>query len=296
MKIENKVLSEILSHKNSAEVDAEIRLKSALKNEAFRSAYLEMKEAEISMEDLAQKKEKVEQVLHSFGKTLSYFEPEYNCNICQDTGFANGKKCVCFENAIAKALTKDVGQSIDNSHTFAFSNFALFDDEQKTRTLFSKMEQWCDSFPNVKAKNILLSGPMGVGKTYLAESIANKLLDKNVNVSFFSAFALNNLFLQFHTTFDDSKFNFLSPLLSCDVLFIDDLGTEPKYKNVTEEYLYLIINERSVNSKSTVITTNLDLDGILSRYGARTFSRICNKSSSILLNISGSDLRLKKNK
>ena len=104
---------------------------------------------------------------------------------------------------------------------------------------------------------------------------------------------MNNLFLSYHTTFDDQKQNYIDALLEPDVLFIDDLGTEPVLKNVTKEYLYLLLSERTNNNKLTVITSNLELDAILSRYNERIFSRLCNKRESFVAKIEGKDLRLK---
>ena len=72
---------------------------------------------------------------------------------------------------------------------------------------------------------------------------------------------------------------------------IDDLGTEPVLKNVTLEYLYLILNERLTSNKATVITTNLDLNGIINRYGERIYSRITNKSNTFVCRFTGADLR-----
>ena len=99
--------------------------------------------------------------------------------------------------------------------------------------------------------------------------------------------------LNYHTTFDSQKNSILEPFLTCSCLIIDDLGTEPILKNVTKEYLYLIINERMVNDKSTIISTNLTPDQIIDRYGERIFSRLFNKTNCLKLEFTSSDLRLK---
>ena len=184
--------------------------------------------------------------------------------------------------------------NVDNLHTFENADFELFDDKDKIKKTYDKIECWCDKFEQSDYKNLLLSGKTGVGKTYIVESICNKLIKKDAFVCFLSSFALNNMFLKFHTTFDDSKGKILDSVLNCDALIIDDFGTEPKYKNVTEEYFYLILNERLCNNKRTIITTNLSLEGILEKYGDRVFSRICNKRNSLLLRIENNDLRLKR--
>lgn len=69
----------------------------------------------------------------------------------------------------------------------------------------------------------------------------------------------------------EEKLQYLEPLIDCDLLIIDDLGTEPLYRNVSGEYLYTIINERKITKKHTLISTNLSLDDILNRYGERIF-------------------------
>ena len=162
------------------------------------------------------------------------------------------------------------------------------------KVVYDKIKNWCDKIEESKFKNLLLSGSTGVGKTYLVECACNELLNRDKFVSFYSAFSLNNLFLKYHTTFDESKSTLLDGVLGCDVLVIDDLGSEPKFKNVTEEYLYLVLNERLSKGKSTIVTTNLSLDEILDKYGERVFSRLCNKSNSLIVHMGNKDLRLKR--
>ena len=90
---------------------------------------------------------------------------------------------------------------------------------------------------------------------------------------------------------DKTNSNKLSPLLDVDLLVIDDIGAEPQFKNVTCEYLYLVISERARYHKKTIITTNLKPLEFIDRYGERIYSRIFDKSKSILLNLKGEDLR-----
>jgi len=303
MGLKNKVLSEILFHKECAQTQADLNLARALKDKEFKDIYLQIKDLEIKQAkesnntlclEIEKLHSKAKQALKKINMTFEDFAPKYDCLKCQDKGYIDGKLCRCFEKKLNEVLTQSVGISINKEHTFQNVNQSLFDDKEKMMSVFHKIEEWCDSWETTKYKNLLLSGKMGVGKTYLVECVANKLLSKDISVNFYSAFALNNLFLKFHTCFEKDKFSLLESILNCDVLIVDDLGTEPIYKNVTEEYLYLVINERLVKNKSTIITTNLGLEDILSRYGARIFSRVCNKSSSILLKIENTDMRLKK--
>lgn len=304
-----KVLFSIKLSKATAETLAEKNFFSAMKNDEFKTLYLQIRGLNFDISKLSfEKKNCVEKrkelaeissvadkVLAKMGLSFADFEPKYSCKKCNDTGYVGKKLCECYYKKLNKELFHNVGMNVDNSHTFESADFEIFDDKERIKKTYDKIENWCDKIEESEYKNLLLSGKTGVGKTYLVECICNKLLKKEMPVCFFSSFALNNLFLKFHTTFDDTKATLLDGVLNSDILIIDDLGTEPKYKNVTEEYFYLILNERLTKNKSTIITTNLSLDGILDKYGERIFSRLCNKRNSILLKMDNADLRLKRN-
>ena len=106
---------------------------------------------------------------------------------------------------------------------------------------------------------------------------------------------MNNIFLNYHGSFDKDKSNILSALLDPDLLIIDDLGTEPLFKNVTREYLGVVITERNLHKKRTIITSNLTPNDLLDRYGERIYSRIFSKINSLQIALTGDDLRLQTN-
>ncbi len=133
-----------------------------------------------------------------------------------------------------------------------------------------------------------------MGKTYLLHGVVKESLQKNKFVVYTSAFNLNKDFLSYHCAKLEDKDEILSNYLNCDILCIDDLGTENILKNVTNEYLFLILNERLIKNKATVITTNLTLTQILEVYDERIYSRLKDKKSSIVVNITGEDIRLMK--
>ncbi len=81
-------------------------------------------------------------------------------------------------------------------------------------------------------------------------------------------------------------------MLDCDVLVIDDLGTESTLKNVTKEYLYTVINERWLHGKTTVITTNLTPAELMNRYGESIASRILDKNKAIALLLDTKNTRI----
>ena len=117
------------------------------------------------------------------------------------------------------------------------------------------------------------------------------MLERGMSVMAVTAFAANDRFLKYHTTFDENKSAYLDTMLDCALLVIDDLGTESILKNVTLEYLYQLVNERNTRGKLTLITTNLFPDNILSRYGERIYSRLFDKSLSFTAYLTGKDIR-----
>ena len=131
---------------------------------------------------------------------------------------------------------------------------------------------YCNNF-NLDSSSYVFYGKCGVGKTFLAECIANEL-QKKFDVLYLNSFELNNLFIKYHTAPLEEKNFYFSSLINSDLVIIDDLGTEPIYNKVTLEYLYLFLSERTKNNKPFIITTNLSPKEILARYGERIFARI----------------------
>ncbi|MEG1499667.1 MAG: ATP-binding protein [Clostridia bacterium] len=232
-------------------------------------------------------------LFNDFGNNFSVL-PKINCNKCNDTGECENKICDCVKKEMSKILIKISGINHPLAD-FLESNFDMFNENKdKMKDLFEKMKNWCDNYRTKRIKNITFLGNAGSGKSFLTECMAKRLIDNGNYVLFTTAFNLNNNFLKYHTTFDDSKVNFLQPFLDCDILLIDDLGTEPMLKNVTREYL--VLNERIANNSPTIITSNLCPEKLREIYEDRVFSRIINKNNSALIEIINDDNRLKPNK
>ena len=306
-----KCQQEIAISRINAQNQAIRNLMAARKNAKF--VELDMKEHELSFEigkmrafgeSVKEKQEELEKIkksknaiLLSMGLESHDLAPDYSCKKCNDTGYMNGQMCRCLKEKLSKEILNESGMAQLELQPFAsFSTEIAKDEKHKSQLLKIKniFEEIANKFPNTKYKTIILSGKTGVGKTFLASCLAKEMLDKGHLVSFISAFAMNNLFLSYHTSFGAEKSGYLDTVLDPDVLVIDDLGTEPILKNVTLEYFYLVLSERSRLGKLTVITTNLAFDGIIDRYHERIFSRLVNKRESLLMHIDGQDLRLNK--
>jgi DNA replication protein DnaC len=139
--------------------------------------------------------------------------------------------------------------------------------------------------------NLLLYGDTGTGKTFLSNCIAKDLLDRGFSVIYFTAFQLFDIFEKevFHK--DSDAIEMHQQIFSCDLLIIDDLGTEFA-NSFTTSQLFLCLNERLLHNKSTVISTNLSMKQIRDLYSERTSSRII--SSYTPIKFFGNDIRIEK--
>ncbi|MDE7464422.1 MAG: ATP-binding protein, partial [Clostridiales bacterium] len=146
---------------------------------------------------------------------------------------------------------------------------------------------------NAKPFFILLGAP-GTGKTVLSSAIVGAAMENGASAVAVTAFDFVRRALDYHTQFSIQDYtDRFTPMLDCDILVIDDLGTESLLKNVTKEYLYTVINERWLNKKRTVITTNRTPSELNARYGESIFSRMCDKSRATVLSVDGKNARIK---
>ncbi len=217
-------------------------------------------------------------------KNAPKFDNIYICDKCKDTGTYLGKRCSCFYKLLTKYSLESLGIK-DRKFPKFTKDYPL--DLKKHYEVFTSYSK---KFPNVETKNFVFTGTVGSGKTYLAGSICNYLKNKNFLPIFLTSTELNNIFLKIHLAEIDRNLAF-DILLNADLLVIDDLGTEPRYKNVTNEYLLTLISERLDKEKPFIITTNLTISELSERYNERLVSRLSNKKQTIFVPFTGKDLR-----
>lgn len=287
---------------------AEDNLNLALKNERLKQSFYKVRGLQIDLskvdensketKDILDKIEKeriiLREELQNCGLTKEDLKPQYSCKLCKDTGYTNGKKCSCYKAEQNILYLNECGISKNNLPSFSKVDYQIFgkygEDVRKIYTLTQNFVAKEDSTKST----LVLYGKTGVGKTYLTECALNEALDKDMYTIYATAFKLNEAFLSYHIAKLDEKPHILNPYLTSDLLIIDDLGSENILKNVTIEYLYLLLDTRSRNGLKTIITTNLTPDQIQDTYEDRVFSRMFNKQIGVLISMPGEDLRFKK--
>lgn len=238
------------------------------------------------------------------GFPADYLDDIFDCAKCRDTGYINGKPCDCLKKTVVNTLysqsnIKDVLQK-ENFDTF---NFDYYDnnivDEKTGKTALENIEDivdYCHSYiKNFKnsGKNILFYGKAGVGKTFLVNCIAKELIENAFSVIYLSAIQLFDMLAD--ESFNNEKSSAyknvsLSEILSCDLLIIDDLGSELT-TSFTTSALFNCLNERLIRHKSTIISTNLDATELMNNYSDRIFSRTSGNFK--FFKVYGDDIRIK---
>ncbi len=248
--------------------------------------------AELSsiLADIHQQKETL---LKTYGFPADYLNPIFTCADCNDTGYILGEKCHCFKQAIIKELyVKSNIQEMLEKCTFSALSDIYYEgeDKERFRSNVNISHKFIEKF-NAPYQNLFFYGTVGTGKSNLSGCIAKELIDKGYSVIYFSSQSLFDELSKYAFDFKnkESFCALQNDLYACDLLIIDDLGTEVSSKFVSSQ-LFTIINERHLREKSTIISTNLSLEDILLSYSERIFSRITANYS--ILKFSGPDIRM----
>lgn len=251
---------------------------------------------------IAELKQKKSGLMIAEGYPSDYLEPEYICRDCKDTGYIGNQRCHCFKQAaIDLVYTQSNLKRIlekENFSTFSYSYYSK--DQINPATGLSALEtaqsavEECHRFIRdfkTEFQNLFFYGDTGVGKTFLSNCVAKELLDQGHSVIYLTSFELFHIFEQNVFERDRDMRESCQNILDCDLLIIDDLGTEMS-NTFTVSQLFLCLNERILTKKSTIISTNLGLNQLLETYSERTFSRI--SSNYTMIKLFGDDIRIKK--
>ncbi len=255
-------------------------------------------------EDLKDLKEQKALLIRAAGFPDNVLEMQYRCKDCQDTGLINGRKCHCFLQSQMKLLYAQSNlEAVLDRESFAALSFEYYDDRtvipQIGMTNAAYMRQvvsWCHAFVDnfgTAHENLLFTGSTGVGKTFLTNCIAGALMERYYSVIYLSASDLFEVFSRnkFDYQPEDEMKDMYRYILDCDLLIIDDLGTELN-NSFTSSQLFYCINERMNMKRSTIISTNLSVAMLRDSYTDRVTSRLM--SSYTVIPLYGGDIRLLK--
>ena len=244
--------------------------------------------SEINLEAQAQRR----LLLKSNGFTEDWLDVHYTCKKCEDKGFVSGIMCGCFKELLKSIEYEKLCSKLPVGNC-RFDNFKLdyYPDGAGTspKKRMESVLNYCKAYAadfSRRSPSLLLYGKTGLGKTHLSLAIAGNAVEEGYGVIYSSA---QNLFNKLEKDkFGKADANTEEAILDCDLLIIDDLGAEFTTQ-FTVSALYNIVNSRELESKPTIISTNLMPEQLTKAYGERIASRIL--SNYVMLYFDGSDIR-----
>ncbi len=323
MALSNSQYDELFRRYNTLQLENERRRQARTKEIYAKNPRLDVIDEEIASLSVAQAKRLIEgddsaladlkrqlsllrrekeDILSDLGYTLDDLKPQYHCPECKDTGYTNGKRCRCFiQAAIDLVYTQSNIKEILQAENFASFRYDYYSEQIKDEaTGLTSLESAKHAVKNCRRfieafdhefQNLCFYGEAGVGKTFLSNCVAKELLDSGHSVIYFTAFQLFDIFEKNMFREDSDVILAHQNIFSCDLLIIDDLGTELS-NSFTTSRLFLCLNERILHKKSTLISTNLNMQDMTAVYSERICSRIF--SNYTMIKLFGDDIRLKK--
>ena len=282
-----------------AELDREIAQTSIRLTRVMLSGQKDIAEtiAQIRDSNLEMQQRQLD-ILRANGCPDDFLQPKFHCAKCSDTGYIDGKMCACFKDILQKTAYEELNKSTP-LELCSFRSFSIdfYPDKAENsnlspRQIMDKVKKNCWDYANnfsMNSANLMFQGGVGLGKTHLSLAIAGKVISKGYGVIYGSAQNFfNNIEAEHFGRGDDKQYT-LNLLKSCDLLILDDLGTE-FITQFTTAALYDIINTRILTRRPTIISTNFNIDGLKKKYDDRITSRL--SGNYVRYQFVGSDVRI----
>ena len=239
------------------------------------------------------------------GFSANYLDEEYMCRECQDTGYIKTEVCLCLMEIYKKeqreslsCLFKLGNETFDSFNLLYYNDTPAPDTGISPRRSMEIIYETCVEYARKfgkKSTNLFFNGAPGLGKTFLSACIARVVSENGYSVVYDMASSI-------FSKFEDAKFLRSEDIeearaevkrcLECDLLIIDDLGTEMTTM-FTISALYEIINTRLVTGRKTLVNSNLTISELYRRYSEQIMSRL--EGEYQVLTFRGDDIRKKKN-
>lgn len=249
--------------------------------------------------------EEYKELLSSHGYTAEDLEPDYYCKKCNDTGYVEIDNktllCSCLKQARVDCACDELNRhsplKLCTFEDFSLEYYSKDVEEGYPRSSYEQMKKiykFCRDYADTftpHCKNLFMRGMTGLGKTHLCLAIANEVIRKGYGVIYVSAPSVISKLEKEHFSYSEDKTATEDALLDCDLLIIDDLGTEFSTQFSTSA-IYNIFNSRLLSDKPVIINTNLSIKELEKQYSQRFVSRITGQA--VRLDFFGKDIRVMK--
>lgn len=238
-------------------------------------------------------------ILENLNFRKNYLEEWHKCEKCKDTGYIDGKMCSCMKELLKQTAYERLNRisplALSDFSDFSLEYYSKVPVKENAKSPYVHMsgvlafcKKYAENFSE-ESRSLLFQGGPGLGKTHLSLSIAKSAIDKGFGVIYVSAPAiLSKLENERFGNRDVINNETEKLLIDCDLLIIDDLGTEFSTK-FSVSAIYNLINSRMIMSKPTIISTNLTIKELQEKYNIRTISRIIGMLDRV--EFAGTDIR-----
>ncbi len=241
--------------------------------------------------------EKIAHTLAKNGLAADALAPVYTCALCRDEGYVydpSRHMCLCFETELNQRMLTELGlrqdQTFENFREDLFENDGSASQRSLMRRNYDICKRYADTYPDTDVPDLLFTGMSGLGKTFLLQAIAHRVTERGYGVQYISAYSLLDVMRKAYFENNSER---LRPLMDAQLLLIDDLGTEPLMENITVTQLFNLLNERQNAQLHTIISTNLSIPELKTRYTERITSRLLDERRCKILKFIGKDIREK---
>ena len=282
-----------LLHEQHPEVEAARRSLASLYAKRGTAAIFEPDTLEDIDAQISARREQLQALMAAAGITEADLEPPYTCPACMDRGVANGQTCTC-RQTILNQLVYEQLCDVSPARECSFDNFSLAYYDREQRAAMGKVVESCLRYVrefNRESKNLLFTGPPGLGKTHLSLAVVEGVVRSGWLIMYVSAPHLMDELERGKFQKDAAALEYREIIFGCDLLVIDDLGTE-MVTSYTRSEVYDLVNTRLNTSRPTIINTNLGLRDIEKKYTSRVYSRIAGMYA--VVEFKGRDIRLQK--
>ena len=254
----------------------------------------------VRMENLSLQRERARLAAEYFEE--GYLDDSPVCVSCGGSGYVGSNMCECLRELCRQEQKKEVSILSGSKETFNQFRLDYYSDRfdpnfgASHRTIMEKNFQTCRRYAltfSQAAGNLLFVGGTGLGKTFLSACIARTVADRGYSVVYETANHLFGKLEQAKFTPSEESRREAAKFMECDLLIVDDLGTEMPGQFVTAA-LYSLLNDRILEGKPMVISTNLNVDEMARRYSPQIASRL--HGSFNRLTFVGDDIRIQKSK
>ena len=283
------------------EIDRQLRLTMAMAAQAVFSSGGDVNAAmeEAKNRNLSLQRERETLVKMYFEE--GYLDDSPICDRCGGSGYVGSAMCECLAELCRQEQKKELTFLNVGRETFDQFRLDYYPDRidpkfgVNVRTVMEKTYQTCRRYAygfTEKSGNLLFSGDTGLGKTFLSACIARTVADRGFSVVYESAGHLFSKLERAKFSGDEQAREEVKKYNECDLLIVDDLGTEMPGQFTTAA-LYALVNDRLLAGKAMIISTNLNTDDLSRRYSAQIASRL--RGSFTRVAFLGDDIRVKKN-